>query len=572
MKKLMSCLTAAALCAASLAAFPVSAGENDDLWERFLRYDLCVTDFDALTAEQQELCHFIFDTEQSTEETVVCERARRTLAGDTDLGERITLEQLNGAYGIYDKYAYDKVGWEAYIHCVPDIRHLDAPYIFDEYWVDDAGTVKVLFKTDSSPSNTAFTVDISSVADPSLYREKNNCFTYILSDGTYHVTYEIERDTFVPGLKMEKYYEDENGYYNYSALDGVNGLTIKDGNLYYISDDGEASLLRSKYAIAVLRNADAALSAEKVVVPDEVNGCPLVRIGGMAFENAQISEVELPDTIEFIEQNAFMNCTKLTSINFPSKLRFIGSYAFNSIGSGTLDINCTDLILAPYAFGFIQGVTDAKLNVKSIGESAFENCHTLKNVTLGESVEIIDAKAFYNCKSLEKVDLSSSVNIIGAGVFGCSGSNQENALKNVTLPSSIEVIGALPKQRGVAPTSGIYVPATHPLTDEAICAFGSDCVISGSIGSEADRYAEEWGLEFVPVGAVSGDVNGDSSVNMADADSIMRNTADPDGFPLTVRQKQYADVIGSDGVTNLDALTIQQFEAGIVTQLPVVDA
>jgi hypothetical protein len=162
--------------------------------------------------------------------------------------------------------------------------------------------------------------------------------------------------------------------------------------------------------------------------------------------------------------------------------------------------------------------------------------------------------------------ISNGVNTIGQGAFAGT------KVKSVFIPSSVTVIGSIEWDLGALASAGSASEWTpHPLTDEAICAFDSDCVISGNVGSEADRYAEEWGLDFVPAGAVSGDVNGDSSVNMADAVSIMRNTADPDGFPLTVRQKQYADVIGSDGVTNLDALTIQQFEAGIVAQLPVAD-
>ncbi len=68
---------------------------------------------------------------------------------------------------------------------------------------------------------------------------------------------------------------------------------------------------------------------------------------------------------------------------------------------------------------------------------------------------------------------------------------------------------------------------------------------------------------------LAGDANEDGDVNMADAVAIMRSQADPDEFSLTAQGKENADVVGNDGVTNADALTIQQFEAGIVTKLPV---
>lgn len=78
-----------------------SAAEVDEtLWEKFLKYDLLITDYDALTAEEQELCRFVFETEQSSDVTIRCERARRTLSGDTKIGERLTLEQLEDCYGI----------------------------------------------------------------------------------------------------------------------------------------------------------------------------------------------------------------------------------------------------------------------------------------------------------------------------------------------------------------------------------------------------------------------------------------------------------------------------------------
>jgi mannan endo-1,4-beta-mannosidase len=71
-------------------------------------------------------------------------------------------------------------------------------------------------------------------------------------------------------------------------------------------------------------------------------------------------------------------------------------------------------------------------------------------------------------------------------------------------------------------------------------------------------------------GYLAGDANEDGEVNMADAIAIMRSQADPDEYALSVQGKANADVWGGgDGITNNDALTIQQFEAGIVTSLPV---
>jgi len=89
-----------------------------------------------LTEEEKELCKFIFETEQGTNETIICERARRTLDHDENIGERITLDDLEDCYGIWDRYSYSKSGNYWYIHCVPDIKHLDGWDDYNEYWLD----------------------------------------------------------------------------------------------------------------------------------------------------------------------------------------------------------------------------------------------------------------------------------------------------------------------------------------------------------------------------------------------------------------------------------------------------
>ncbi|MBQ9899124.1 MAG: glycoside hydrolase [Ruminococcus sp.] len=71
---------------------------------------------------------------------------------------------------------------------------------------------------------------------------------------------------------------------------------------------------------------------------------------------------------------------------------------------------------------------------------------------------------------------------------------------------------------------------------------------------------------------LAGDANESGEVNMADAVAIMRSQADPDNYSLTAQGRINADVIGNDGVTNNDALAIQQYEAGIYTELPVESA
>jgi hypothetical protein len=58
--------------------------------------------------------------------------------------------------------------------------------------------------------------------------------------------------------------------------------------------------------------------------------------------------------------------------------------------------------------------------VRSIGNSAFDNCTSLSSIKIGNSVTNIENYAFYNCTSLTSITIPNSVTSIGVGAFyGC---------------------------------------------------------------------------------------------------------------------------------------------------------
>jgi hypothetical protein len=70
-------------------------------------------------------------------------------------------------------------------------------------------------------------------------------------------------------------------------------------------------------------------------------------------------------------------------------------------------------------------------------------------------------------------------------------------------------------------TSGLEPPKPiRPLTDEPVCAFDSDCVIYGYKGTEAERYADELGLTFVPADEVKTDQEGNKYYEAADGNLL----------------------------------------------------
>ena len=172
MKKFIAILSAVVLCC-PYSSMCVNAIEDTslvtvenspELWKRFLKYDLRITDYDSLTDEEKDLCKFIFETERSAPDTIICERARRKLAG-YDVGERVDPEQIGNYYNIMDRCEnywlltpypnLDENGYESFhekydffkematFEAVPDIRHIDDDNYYNEYWVDDERTAVI---------------------------------------------------------------------------------------------------------------------------------------------------------------------------------------------------------------------------------------------------------------------------------------------------------------------------------------------------------------------------------------------------------------------------------------------
>ncbi|MCI7804942.1 MAG: leucine-rich repeat domain-containing protein [Oscillospiraceae bacterium] len=98
--------------------------------------------------------------------------------------------------------------------------------------------------------------------------------------------------------------------------------------------------------------------------------------------------VVLPETIEFIDYGAFIECEYLENVNFPQSLKYIGGCAFAYCDSlKEISIDCPELTLSECSFSPCRNLTDVSINAEVIGERAFENCTALENVTFGENIQ-----------------------------------------------------------------------------------------------------------------------------------------------------------------------------------------
>jgi hypothetical protein len=155
-------------------------------------------------------------------------------------------------------------------------------------------------------------------------------------------------------------------------------------------------------------------TAAKVVIPAEIEGIPVRVIGSHAFQNLNITEVVIPNSVTTIGEGAFNECDSLTSITIPNSVTTIGEGAFRGYTS-------------------LASITIPN-SVTTIGEGAFSGCGSLASITIPNSVTTIGNYAFYRCSSLTSITIPNSVTRIGRSAF-----NECSSLTSVVLEEGANI-------------------------------------------------------------------------------------------------------------------------------------
>ena len=162
-------------------------------------------------------------------------------------------------------------------------------------------------------------------------------------------------------------------------------------------------------------------------------------IGNNAFRDcSSLTSITIPNSVTSIGNNAFENCSSFTSVTIPNSVTSIGASAFqncSSLTSVTIPNSVTSI--GNYAFRDCSSLTSVTIpnSVTFIGWEVFKNCSSLTSVTIPNSVTSIRTSAFYNCSSLTSITIPNSVTSIGSSAFyGCDGLTSVTCLAN-TPPS-----------------------------------------------------------------------------------------------------------------------------------------
>ena len=134
-------------------------------------------------------------------------------------------------------------------------------------------------------------------------------------------------------------------------------------------------------------------SIQEIVIPETVT-----TIGDRCFSNCKdLVKITLPDNMIQLPFYIFGECTKLETIQLPSKLETIGNQSFSNSSISTIQL---------------------PESLKTIEYSAFDGCIQLKSIILPPHLEEIGQNAF-NRTSINNIEIPASVKNIGQSAFWC---------------------------------------------------------------------------------------------------------------------------------------------------------
>ena len=145
-----------------------------------------------------------------------------------------------------------------------------------------------------------------------------------------------------------------------------------------------------------------------------------------------LTTVQLPITITHIVDGAFSGCTNLKNINL-SKLKQIDEFAFD--GCEKLDnISLSSATIGENAFCDCKGLKSLSLTGCTLGQYAFSGCTMLQNLTMS-GIVFISKGCFQDCVNLQSISLPASLCYMDENAFNgtelkhiyCTGSGVVNA-------------------------------------------------------------------------------------------------------------------------------------------------
>lgn len=157
-----------------------------------------------------------------------------------------------------------------------------------------------------------------------------------------------------------------------------------------------------------------------LVVPDTYNGSRVIKVDEKAFQGrTDITSVTFGGNMVYIGKSAFEGCTSLKKV------------VFEDCGDPSRE---SGLIMEKAFYGCSSlEFVDMPDHLMSIGENGFEDCISLKSISLSDIVRIAES-AFRNCTSLSSLNIDCD-SLGKYAFYGCSNLNYVN-LSTDKVPDS----------------------------------------------------------------------------------------------------------------------------------------
>lgn len=274
-------------------------------------------------------------------------------------------------------------------------------------------------------------------------------------------------------------------------------------------------------------------SGTEIVIPSEIDGNTVVRIGDYAFysgysNTVDVTSIEIPDTVTSLGYYAFRDCNALTDITISDSVTTIENRAFDGCGAlasitipssvtnigEEVFISCSALeniivdsantayasedgnlynkaknTLVTYAPGKMDTSFDIPNSVVYIGNYAFCGVDALTEITIPTSVVKIGEWAFYTCEGLTDITIPGNVKTISSDAFELC-----YALESITLEEGITTIGDAAFASCPSLTE-ITIPASVTSIGDGVFGYCSE-LENIYVSDNSTRYADLGGILY----------------------------------------------------------------------------